>query len=412
MRRQIRLFIAPILLMAGTFIATGGVSASAGAASSPIKIGVIGAFTGPTSEIAIEGIKGITARVDLQNSRGGVYGHKLQIIQEDDANSATQSLSAAQIELSKGAFGIIDLNTQTVTAIAPMLLQQNIPLVVLSPASPSGVDKNAFSAVTSPNPKVPVANTAMLFLKKEGAKSLGCGALVGIPPSINACKAYAFAAKSLGLQAPYIDLNVALAGENYTADGIAMKASGIDTWEPAMTPTADLDMLTAAKQAGANITHVLFGPPDPSLFTGPSLTELQGAYFTEPWYPLFVNKPGPETVRNALVKYDGITGVLNQTDFNLLDAYLATDIFIEGLTVAGAKPTDAKFIKNLRNVTDYTAGGMTLSPINLKTDFGKTATGVDANNCEYFFQLKGNTFEAVGQEPVCGKLIPNSFQQP
>ncbi len=81
---------------------------SASAASSTITIGYINDLTGVASSTFADGPGAAQARIDLQNAEGGVDGHKLKLIVEDDQSSPTENLTASQALVSKGVFGIVD----------------------------------------------------------------------------------------------------------------------------------------------------------------------------------------------------------------------------------------------------------------------------------------------------------------
>jgi hypothetical protein len=79
---------------------------------------------------------------------------------------------------------------------------------------------------------------------------------------------------------------------------------------------------------------------------------------------------------------------------------------IKGLELAGKNPTDAKFIADLRKVSNYNMGGLE-SPVNLTlSQFGKAPK----KQCEYLVQFKGKSF--VHPQYLCGKVLPNSDQLP
>jgi hypothetical protein len=108
---------------------------------------------------------------------------------------------------------------------------------------------------------------------------------------------------------------------------------------------------------------------------------------------------------DALKKYDPhYKGGL--PDFGLYGSYLAADLMIKGLQVAGPNPTRASFIQDLRQVTDYTAGGILPGPTSF-ANFGTKAM-LPQTGCSYFFQLQnpGGFVAYNAGKPICGKLIP------
>src|SRR4051794_1800229 len=77
----------------GAASAGGSQSVSAGSA---IKLGFITAKTGVASSTFAAAEEGFKARIGLENSRGGVGGHKLEYVTADDASTGPGSAAAAQ----------------------------------------------------------------------------------------------------------------------------------------------------------------------------------------------------------------------------------------------------------------------------------------------------------------------------
>ena len=69
-------------------------------------------------------------------------------------------------------------------------------------------------------------------------------------------------------------------------------------------------------------------------------------------------------------------------------------------------PTRKTFISNLRQVTDYTAGGLLPSPTTF-AGFGTAAMG-PTTSCNFFLQLLNGKFVNAapgGTGPICGNRI-------
>lgn len=93
-----------------------GVSAAASNRST-IVIGYITDLTGVASSTFADGAGGAQARIDAQNAAGGVYGHKLKLVVEDDQSSPTLNQTAAQELVSvDNAFGIINFRPSCTVA--------------------------------------------------------------------------------------------------------------------------------------------------------------------------------------------------------------------------------------------------------------------------------------------------------
>jgi branched-chain amino acid transport system substrate-binding protein len=134
-----------------------------------------------------------------------------------------------------------------------------------------------------------------------------------------------------------------------------------------------------------------------------STAALDQGYFTAT-----VNMTTPnaatQQMLNALKQYDpSYHGGL--PDIGTVFAYLSADLMVKGLQLAGANPTRAGFISNLRQLTGYNAGG--LLPFTLSyTNFG-TVAGLPATDCGYLIQLRSGQYQSLnGGQPFCGTLVP------
>jgi branched-chain amino acid transport system substrate-binding protein len=385
-----------------------GSGGSTSASGGTIKIGFITQLTGDLAELGASELKGVTARIDAQNAAGGVDGKKLQLITVDDGSSTSQALSAAQVLVSKGVFGII-ANQNNDGAIEPYLRGLGVPVATAISSTACGVpgNGNIFNGTICFGATPRLSSTIGDFLKQQGATVVGTAAYSVSEASVAAAQGTVKGSAAAGLSVKYQNVNVQLSGENYTADGIAMARAGINAWAPALIPSANLAMYEAALASGAKIKVLMMGSEAPSMFTGKAAQQLSGAYFTTSFVPAVADTPATQAYTAALAKYSGVpeSDVLGQNDWNTEDAWLSADVFIKGLQLAGANPTRAAFIKNLRAVTDYTAGGLEIKPVNISLgNYGSVYAG-GQNNCAYFIQYIDNTIKLVPGGPVCGTVI-------
>ena len=79
--------------------------------------------------------------------------------------------------------------------------------------------------------------------------------------------------------------------------------------------------------------------------------------------------------------------------------WLSTEALIKGFQVAGKCPTRANFIKKLRAVKGFDAGGL-VQPVDFKTAFGKPIL------CLYYVEMVGDHWEPrFDGKVVCGKQL-------
>ena len=225
------------------------------------------------------------------------------------------------------------------------------------------------------------------------------------PSAIASLKAELAAAKSVGIGTCYQNLSVPAGGVDFTADALAIKQAGCNGVTAPFIDASDLALSQAVKNAGIAAKQFYNTGYDQSVLTSSSaLSEYTGDYVDNP--VSFSPPNGPtQTMLNTLKKYDpGYKGGL--PDFGLYGSYIAADLMIKGLEMAGKNPTQKGFITSLRKDTSYSAEGILPSPTSF-TNFGTKAM-LPQNACEYFLQLEGKKgfVASNGGKPVCGTLIP------
>ena len=76
---------------------------SGGISSGPIKIGVIVPLSGPLATIGQAELNGVKVAIQVQNAKGGVDGHKLDLLSADDQGTPATAVSAMQSLAGQGA---------------------------------------------------------------------------------------------------------------------------------------------------------------------------------------------------------------------------------------------------------------------------------------------------------------------
>src|SRR5580658_4927586 len=109
LRAAIAVFSLPVAVLSLIGVVTAPASASS--SKPPILLGFVTDETGSASSTYTDAFDGAEARIDAQNAIGGVNGHKLVLVEEDDQSTPTGNLTASQILLSKGVFGILEDNS-------------------------------------------------------------------------------------------------------------------------------------------------------------------------------------------------------------------------------------------------------------------------------------------------------------
>jgi branched-chain amino acid transport system substrate-binding protein len=345
---------------------------------------------------------GVEARFGLQNAQGGVDGRQLKFISRDDTSSETGSGSAAQDLIAANVFGVMAVSA-FVAGGYKNYVQAGIPVTgggFDATEWQTPPDTNMFAAGVGLYPGYPQYTGVVQFIKDHGGTNVAC---LGYDVTSSAASALgcAQAAKALGLKAGYVNDSIQFGSVDVTAIALAMKSAGVDSTEMAMDANTNLAIITAAKQAGLNMKAPILatGYGQALLDDSTAAQAAQGAYFLNLTQPVELGTPATQQFVSALKTYGHYTGI---PGFDVTEGWLAADLMIKGLELAGQNPTRNSFITNLRKVADYTANGLLASPSDFAA-FGKPA----ATSCSYFPQLVGSRFVTQGTSPVCGTLLPS-----
>ena len=396
-------------LMALGFTATAGAATSS---KSVITIGYITSQTGIASSTFADGAAGAQARIDAQNAAGGVNGHKLKLVAEDDTSSPTTNQTAAQdLVQAKGAFGVIDFSSFTFAA-AKYLNQQGIPVTGSEFDGPEwGMQPNTNMFSYTPATYTPfngnyynyLAGIAK-FLKQQGVTHMA-GLSYGISPSAQrAVNQLLTAMKNVGVPTCYNNSTVPFGAVDFTSAALSIKSAACNGVNAAFVDSSDIALSNAVKQAGIKAKQYYYEGYDQSVLNSPSaMNALNGDYF-----PTGLNFITPnsatQTMLNNLAKYDGNFHKGDVPDLGLFGSYIAADLMIYGLQHAGKNPTRQAFITNMRKVTNYTASGLFASTPVSFTNFG-TVKMLPKQACSYYVQLSGKKFVlANGGKSICAPL--------
>jgi branched-chain amino acid transport system substrate-binding protein len=320
------------------------------------------------------------------------------------------NLAAVQRLISDGVFGVIDYSSFTFGGYKAFQ-QAGIPLTGFAFDGPewgSEPNSNMFSyappTTASWNRYYYFPNYTGPFLKSIGATK-PAGFAYGISPSSQASirAIYAGASRS-GISDCYANYSVPFGGVDFTADVLSVKQAGCDAVVGSFVDSSDQALATAVDQAGlSNVKKLFFtGYDSNTLATQATKAAYEGSYFLTSvvWYP---SSPPVATMLGSLAKNDSGFKAGDIPDFGLQGSYLSADLMVYGLEHAGHNPTRQSFINNLRQVTNYTAGGILPSP----TSFANFGTPLmnGTSGCTYFVQLHNGQFQTVGNRAFCGPIV-------
>jgi ABC-type branched-subunit amino acid transport system substrate-binding protein len=215
-----------------------------------------------------------------------------------------------------------------------------------------------------------------------------------------------FASQYVGLKKGYLNTSLPFGSVDVTSLALSIKNSGTDGLYLPLDENTNFAILSASKQAGANLKVVesATGYGQALLDDSTAVQTAQGTYFATVGQPVEANTPATQNFTGALAKYAHYQGI---PDFGWYTGWLGTDLMIYGLQGAGHNPTRTSFTDYLHTVSHYTANGLVV-PANLTlAAFGSALP----TECGYLTKLQGNAFATVNNgQPLCGNLIPNSNQ--
>jgi branched-chain amino acid transport system substrate-binding protein len=396
--------VAAAVLLGVTACGSSGSGGGSGA-SGPIKVGLITSLSGPLAAQFAGVNNDFKARIDVQNASGGVGGRRIEVFVADDAGSVQGNLTAAQKLVDDDHVIAVADESAFVAGAIRFLKQQGIPVAGGQYSGPFWGQQpytNMFGDWGSINPGSPVYTTIGRYLKSVGASSLGSVGFGDSPSSKLDASNQAASAKAAGVKVAYLSTSAQIGSNDFSSQALGLKQAGPDTLYSSMGGSQSIALLTAARQAGAKITHSFFiSGYSPSIIGSSAQQMLQGADFGVYYAPQQADTPATRATAAALQKYAG----LSKSSFYSFDlvGWLSASVIVRGLQAADANPAPASFISGLRKVRGYTAGGLLPAPVNFSDFGGGTTEGLGAGGCLYVVRLAGGAFQVEnGGKPICG----------
>ena len=386
---------------------TGSANKASAPGISPTKItlGLVTSLTGVESAQFNGAQQGAHARIALQNSEGGIDGRQLEVVTSDDASTQTGAASAvSELITNKQVFGLLFVSGVTGTAYK-VPQQQGVPVVGAAVDGPEwGIQPNTnmFAVTRNQGPTgLPVSTVIPSAMKIVGATNVASLGNGNEPASAYAAKAFTAAAKSIGVNVGYQNYSIPLGSVDMTATALAMRQAKVNGFYAPTIETTVFALLSDLRNEGAVMkAAVLATGYGQEIFSQPTAVQAgQGALFSTAQTPVELNTPATQAEQQAFAKYENFHGIPN---LNWTYGWLAADLFIQGLKVAGQNPTRTSFISNLRNVTNWDGEGLLPTASNFSlADYGHFPT----TSCSYFVRLQSNSFVVINSgKPVCGSI--------
>ena len=376
------------------------VATGASASGSPITLAYITSLTGAAASEDAGTQTGFLARIDEQNAEGGVNGHKLVPLVIDDQTSPSVITSAVQDAISKGALGIVSQSALFFLA-DKYPQEQGVPVTGSYDDGPEWGTQpftNMFSSDHgSVDPKYPVNTLVGGFLKSHGGTVIGTYGYGVAPQSAAAARGAAESFQDAGGKIGVENTTIPIGGTDFTSEALIAKQNGVNAMTPSMDDNSNFALATALKQAGVNLKAALYATGyEPSVINSPVWSTLQGSYFLSAFRPWSLPNAGTEQEQAAMEKYQHLSKTSFAT-FGQTESWLGADLMIKGLEMAGANPTRAAVIKDLRSIKAYNGNGLLPITVDYSTIFGH-----DPANCAWVVKATKTGFTPISSQPFCG----------
>jgi len=336
---------------------TGGASggASSKAAGTPIKVGNIGTYSGPSGSSYSPNRDAVVAWSKAVNAAGGINGHPIELYAEDDAGDPAKSAQILRdlVENKKvvALVGVAAGNTDA--SWASYLATKGVP-VVGGVASSTIWNTNPLYFPASAGSQIKAA-VSSLVAKQQGKNnvySMYCAELAVCAGILTPIKSSAekLGTKFVGSAA------VSASAADYASTCLQAKQTGAEVVADNLTLAASARMIPACDKQGFRPIWLLSQVGvDPSLLAQPAL---EGSFvYSDAFY--YTSTVGAE-FRTAMGKYSPQTPLTQGTA-----SWTGAKLFQEALrnVPADGTVTAAQVLDGLNSIKNNDLGGITPQPL-------------------------------------------------
>ena len=334
----------------------GGGSCSPGSATSPgvtateVKVGNVSQLTGLVPGFAQTAVNGTKAYFNYINSRGGVCGRKVTLVQADDRfqsatnRSETEKL-AGQVIAFAGSLSVVD------DGGAPIIESKGVADFSLATTQPRINAKNNFT----PNPIDPTPGAGngqdkiLNYLKQTRGISKGAIFYQDVATGVNQSKQYELDMNKAGIQvvAKYA---VAPTATNFRSQATDMKQKGI---EVVMT-VAEINAISNLARAFADVDYKPKAPFYGAQTYSQKFIKLAGSAAEGAISGLIFHVPEEGTpAMQTFSQWYQRTSPGADVDFFAVLGWVAGEMVTRAIANAGPDPTQAKVIAEAQKFTNY-----------------------------------------------------------
>jgi branched-chain amino acid transport system substrate-binding protein len=330
-------------------------SKSADPTGAPIVLGNVGSYSGPVSS-GIEQVPTLLQRwVKDVNSTGGINGHPVKVISQDDAANPTQTLEDMKQMISVDhVIGFVgNQNPTTDTASEPFLDESKIPVVGGDSGPETWFTHPMYFAVASNAPTT-------VYGAAKAAAAAGVTKLALMPCGVGTCTEYAnlmrSSAEKLGIKVVN-EQTVGLTQTQFQANCLAAQGAGADGIYAVSAPAQYLAIMKSCSLTGYRPTYLLTVTEWSNVYLGLPGLKAVGSQGVFP-YSLTSGSPALAEWGKAM---QGISQ--DQLSQGMSTSWAATQLAqaaLEKGVPRRGKPTTAELLKGLYALKGDTLGGLTM----------------------------------------------------
>jgi len=376
--------------------ASSGGCATTGVSSKQIHLGLLSSSTGGSADQFNGFRSGVDARIGLANAAGGVGGRQITYSWADDkSETAINSAVARTLVESDQSFAVLEA-TRSASGSSAYLSKAGVPVVGLA-GDTSWAGRANMVTFANEGSAQPAASTVGEFVRAVGGTTAAVYSLPFRDSYRDARQATAASLTAAGVRVA-VDGQVT-AATNFAQLAADLKAARVDTIAANVDQANLTRIVEAARAAGVN-PKVVVSPAgyDQRLINlyGP---QLAGLYLYLDFRPYDIASPGGAIFARAMAAYaPELNPPVSQ---GAMWGWISADLAVRGLSAAGSCPSREGFLRALKGMKNYDAGGMLTRPVNLAT----AASG--PNLCYQIVQVKpdGSGYAPFGSGPRCGRSL-------
>jgi branched-chain amino acid transport system substrate-binding protein len=297
----------------------------------------------------------IDAWAKWTNANGGINGHPVDVVLQDDAGDPAKSTQGFKALIAANVPAIIS-NTIVDAAWAKDANAAGVPVISLNNVTPDG--PAFFPTGTELNPSIYLLAKAA---RDEGNSNVGVVVCQGAPACAVIVKNFKVAADVLGGLKVSYSADVAPTQPNFTAQCLAAKSSGATALLTALGAATGVKISGECAQQG--YTPVQLGINGSFGVNAASTVDVLGNLtMQDPWLPATnTNTPGGKAFHQALETYAPDVLTSEQFNINNVGVFAAGQLFATAAERGNVGPDSSAddVLAGLHTFENETAGGLT-----------------------------------------------------